>query len=134
MLQTKLDAAAAEIGRVVELQGRILGASAAEMAAAAEAVVQALDSAVMKRAHAAARCLRECPVLVRMDDGTLAEGVADLAFEEQVDGRPCWTVVDFKTDVEIGGHLALYRAQLEIYMRGIAQSTGVAARGVLLLV
>jgi hypothetical protein len=42
--------------------------------------------------------------------------------------------VDFKTDVEIGGHLAQYRAQLEIYMRGIAQSTGVRARGVLLLV
>jgi len=36
--------------------------------------------------------------------------------------------VDFKTDVEIGGHLAQYRAQLEIYMRGIAQSTGVGAR------
>ena len=42
--------------------------------------------------------------------------------------------VDFKTDVEIGGHLAQYRAQLEIYMRGIAQSTGMRARGVLLLV
>jgi len=134
LLQAKLDAAPAEVGRVVELQGRILGASAAEMAAAAEAVVQALGSIVMKRAHAAARCLRECPVLVRMDDGTLAEGVADLAFEEQVNGRPSWTVVDFKTDVEIGGHLAQYRAQLEIYMRGIAQSTGVVARGVLLLV
>ena len=79
----------------------------------------------MKRAHAAgARCLRECPVLVTMDDGTLAEGVADLAFEEQIGGQPRWTVVDFKTDVEIGGHLAQYRAQLEIYMRGIAQSTG----------
>ena len=34
-------------------------------------------------------------------------------------GARCWTVVDFKTDVEIGGHLAQYRAQLEIYMRGI---------------
>ncbi len=69
---------------MVALQGRILGASAAEMAAAAEAVVQALGSAVMKRAHAASsRCLRECPVLVRMEDGTLAEGMADLAFEER---------------------------------------------------
>jgi len=60
--------------------------------------------------------------------GKRAEGVADLVFEEQVGGRPCWTVVDFKTDLEIGGHLARYRAQLEIYMRGIAQSTGVGAR------
>jgi hypothetical protein len=98
-------------------------------------VAQALGCAVMQRAHAAgARCLRECPVLVGMEDATLAEGVADLAFEEQVGGQPCWTVVDFKTDVEIGGHLAKYRAQLEIYMRGIARSTGAETRGVLLLV
>jgi ATP-dependent exoDNAse (exonuclease V) beta subunit len=135
LLQTRLDATAAQIEQVVALQGRILGATAEEMAAATEAVARALGCAVMKRAHAAgARCLRECPVLVGMDNATLAEGVADLAFEEQVGGQPCWTVVDFKTDVEIGGHLAKYRAQLEIYMRGIARSTGAETRGVLLLV
>jgi hypothetical protein len=88
----------------------------------------------MKRAHAAQRCLRECPVLLSMADGRLVEGVADLAFEEEFGADRCWTVVDFKTDAEIAGHLATYRAQLEIYMRGIAQSTGIRARGVLLWV
>ena len=88
----------------------------------------------MQRAHRANRCLRECPVLVQMPDGRLVEGVADLAFEEGTGPDRCWTVVDFKTDVEISGHLAQYRAQLEIYMRGIAQSTGIRARGVLLWV
>jgi ATP-dependent helicase/nuclease subunit A len=135
LLQVSLDADAAQIERIVALQGRILGASDAEMAAATEAVAQALGSAVMKRAHAAgARCLRECPVLVKMPDGTLAEGIADLAFEEPDGGQRRWTVVDFKTDVEISGHLATYRAQLKIYMRGIAQSTGARASGVLLWV
>jgi hypothetical protein len=41
---------------------------------------------------------------------------------------------DEACDVEIGGHLATYRAQLDIYMRGIAQSTDARARGVLLWV
>jgi hypothetical protein len=135
LLQVSLDAAAAQIERVAALQGRILGASDEEIAAAAEAVAHALGFEVMKRAHAAgSRCLRECPVLVKMPDGTLAEGIADLAFEELDGGQRWWTVVDFKTDVEISGHLATYRAQLDIYMRGIAQSTGVRARGVLLWV
>jgi hypothetical protein len=41
---------------------------------------------------------------------------------------------DEACDLEIGGHLARYRAQLNMYMRGITQSTGVRARGVLLWV
>ena len=135
LLQVSLDAAIAEIERTVALQGRILGADTAEMTAAVEAVVQALGSAVMKRAHtASSRCLRECPVLVTLEDGTLAEGIADLAFEEIIGGDRGWTVVDFKTDAEIQAHLAKYRAQLEIYMRGIARSTGLKTRGILLWV
>ena len=42
----------AKSSHIVALQGRILGASAEEMSAASEAVVQALGSEVMKRAHA----------------------------------------------------------------------------------
>ncbi|MGO9055887.1 MAG: UvrD-helicase domain-containing protein [Candidatus Binataceae bacterium] len=134
LLQARLDAATGEIERIVALQGRILGASAEEMSAASDAVVQALGSEVMKRAHASSRCLRECPVLVTLEDGTLAEGIADLAFEEAIGGERWWTVVDFKTDAEIQGHLPRYRAQLEIYMRGISRSTGLKTRGILLWV
>jgi ATP-dependent helicase/nuclease subunit A len=134
LLQVALDASAEEIRRTVVLQGRILGASAQEVDAAAEAVGGALASEVMKRADAASRCLRECSVLVKTADGRLVEGIADLAFEEQTATERCWTVVDFKTDAEIGGHVATYRAQLDIYMKGIAQSTGKRTQGVLLLV
>lgn len=135
LLQVNADASAADIERTVALQGRILGADAQEISAAVEAVAEALGSEVMKRAHAAsARCLRECPVLVTLEDGTLAEGIADLAFEEDIGGERCWTVVDFKTDAEIQAHLPKYRAQLEIYMRAIARSTGLKARGILLWV
>jgi hypothetical protein len=132
LLQTRLDAAVREIEQAVALQGRILGATPRRWRRRWSGGAGA-GLGVMTRARRRA-LPAECPVLVGMDDGTLAEGVADLAFEEQVGGRPCWTVVDFKTDVEIGGHLAKYRAQLEIYMRGIARSTGAETRGILLLV
>ncbi len=134
LLQVALDASADEIRDAVALQSRILGATDDEMAAAREAVSAALASDIMKAAHRAVRCLRECPVLVKMPDGRLVEGIADLAFEESLGAERRWTVVDFKTDAEISGHLATYRAQLEIYMKAIAQSTGVRARGVLLWV
>lgn len=134
LLQVSLNASAGEIERAVALQGRILGVSEEEMTAAAEAAGAALACDIMRSAHQASRCLRECPVLVKEPGGRLVEGVADLAYEEQIGPNRRWTVVDFKTDAEIGGHLATYRAQLDIYMRGIAQSTGAGARGVLLWV
>ncbi len=80
LLQVSLDASAAEVQRAVALQGRILGANEEEMAAAAEAVAAAIASDVIKAAHGASRCLRECPVLLRMPDGRLVEGIADLAY------------------------------------------------------
>ena len=52
-----------------------------------------------RRADARGACRRETPVTLTLDDGTLVEGVVDLAFEE--DGA--WIVVDYKTDREIGG-------------------------------
>jgi hypothetical protein len=48
------------------------------------------------------------PVAVRLDDGSLIEGAADLALET----RPSWTIVDFKTDLDVAGRLPEYRWQL----------------------
>ena len=76
----------------------------------------------------AGRCRREVPLVLRLEDGVLVEGVADLAFAE--DG--CWTVVDFKTDVELGSRLAEYRRQVALYARAIAAATGQPATAVLL--
>ena len=114
-------------------QGRIVGASSEEIDAAAEAAHRALAHPLLVRAAAAARagkCRRETPVTMRLDDGTLVEGVADAAFVE--DGA--WTVVDFKTDVEIAGRMPEYRRQVGLYGRAIAAATGMPARAVLLRV
>ncbi len=121
------------VARATELHARLLGASDEEREVATGAVTAALAHPLLRRAAAAARagrCRREIPVTVPLDDGALVEGVADLAFAE--DGQ--WTVVDFKTDVEIGERLAEYRRQVSLYVRGVAAATASPVRGVLLRV
>jgi len=132
LLSVAFDSDRETIARVSAFRGRILGASDDEVSSAVEAVSRALKSPLMVRAREAgsARVRRECSVLVVLEDGTLVEGVADLAFTER-ENAP-WTVVDFKTDLEIAGRIEEYRAQLGLYLRGIRESTGVPARGVIL--
>jgi ATP-dependent exoDNAse (exonuclease V) beta subunit len=83
-----------------------------------------LDHELWKRARAAdekGACRRETPVTVVLDDGTLAEGVIDLAFEQ--DGT--WTVIDYKSDRafdEAGEDR--YRQQVALYASAIAKATG----------
>jgi ATP-dependent exoDNAse (exonuclease V) beta subunit len=120
----------ATVEAVAALQGRILGAPSDEVAAAVESAVRALRHPILVRAAAAAQCRRESHVTLRLDDGELVEGVVDAAFVE--DGA--WTVVDFKTDVEIAGRLDEYRRQAALYARAIAAATGMPARAVLLRV
>jgi ATP-dependent helicase/nuclease subunit A len=124
-----LRADATVVAAVVALTGRVFGATEAESAAASETVQRALAHPLLRRA-AAAPCRREMPLAIRLEDGTLVEGVVDAAFEE-ADG---WTVVDFKTDVELAGRLDEYRRQVALYARAIAQATGRPARPVLLRV
>jgi ATP-dependent exoDNAse (exonuclease V) beta subunit len=115
------------------VQARLLAATDEEAAAAAELTSRALAHPLLRRAaEAAARgaCRREAPMIVRLDDGTLVESVADLAFREP-DGSG-WTVVDFKTDAELAERLDRYRRQVALYARGVAQATGEPARAVLL--
>ena len=63
-----------------------------------------------------------------MPDGTMVEGIVDLAFEE--DGQ--WAVVDYKTDRELAADgEERYRRQIAFYMSAIRQATGMPATGVL---
>jgi ATP-dependent helicase/nuclease subunit A len=116
-----------------EVAARILGASDRERDAAVEAVTAALEHPLLRRAVTAsavspASCRRETPLLVKLEDGTLLECVADLAVLDE-NG---WTVVDFKTDAEPGPRLDRYRYQVALYARGIEEATGVKARAVLM--
>jgi ATP-dependent exoDNAse (exonuclease V) beta subunit len=120
-----------------EMQGRLLGAVEAEVAAAGSAVRAALAHPLLRRAAAAAargELRRETPVLLKLPEGTLAEGVVDLAFREEEGGIRAWTVVDFKTDRELAGRRSEYEAQLRLYAEAIREATGEPARGVLLAV
>jgi ATP-dependent exoDNAse (exonuclease V) beta subunit len=118
----------AEIDRLATDHGRALAAPPAEVAAAAEAVANALAHPLLRqRAATAAELWRELPLCQRLDDGSLVEGVADLLFRD----NEGWVVVDFKTE-EAGPARARYRRQLGWYVWSVARMTGSAARGVLL--
>ena len=69
-------------------------------------------------------------MLLRRDDGELLEGVVDLAYRD----GDMWTVVDFKTDRELGEHRAEYERQVALYAEAITRATGEKARPVLLIV
>jgi PD-(D/E)XK nuclease superfamily len=118
------------IGRTAAVQARLLGAIRDEVAAAIDAVEAALEHPLLQRARTAPVCRRETPLTLRGDDGTLIEGVVDLAFLD--DGS--WTVVDFKTDQELTKTLDTHRRQVALYAQAIATATGASAHPVLLRV
>jgi ATP-dependent exoDNAse (exonuclease V) beta subunit len=71
-------------------------------------------------------------VSLRLQDGTVLDGVVDLAFVDGAD--EVWTVVDFKTDVGMTGSRAAYEEQVRLYARAIAEATARPARAALLYV
>jgi len=124
-----LGAGAAEVERAARAQGRMLGAGDEEVAAAAKAALAALGHPLLRRAAAAAECRREEPLVHRLEDGTLLEGVVDLAFRD----ASGWTVVDFKTDAQPGTQ-PRHAAQLRLYCAAIRAVSGLPARAALLAV
>jgi ATP-dependent exoDNAse (exonuclease V) beta subunit len=124
-----------ELNRVAPQHGRLVDATQHEIDAAANTVVAALAHPLMRRAASAGNNLRrEIPILLRRDDGTLAEGVADLAFHESTADFAGWTVVDFKTDREFDSCRTEYTAQVSLYVEAIEKATNSTARGFLLIV
>ena len=126
-----------EVRKAAAAQGRLIGASSCEIEAASVAVTAALEHPLMKRAAASASAgglRRETPVVLRLADATLAEGVVDLAFREQRNHDATWTVIDFKTDQELGPQRARYEEQVRLYVAAVTAATGEPARGVLLVV
>jgi ATP-dependent exoDNAse (exonuclease V) beta subunit len=134
----KLSASSAEIQSAANLQARILGAPPAESAAAAVAVERALtDSLLMPLVTRDPDVVvhREVPVILQEETDEITEGVVDLTYRERLaGGAGRWTVVEFKTDREVEGAVALYKEQVAIYSRAIAKATGEEVRGVLLVI
>ncbi|HEX2568676.1 MAG TPA: UvrD-helicase domain-containing protein [Polyangia bacterium] len=129
-----LDADEGAVLRAARTQARLVGAIEEEARAAAQAVGAALRHPVLARARQAERCHREAPVLLQQQEGTVIEGVIDLCFREIADGVARWTVVDFKTDAELGERRADYELQVSLYVEAVSRASGEAADGVLLLV
>ena len=123
--------------RVVAVnQARLLGASTEELDAAAVAVEAALRHPLLVRAaEAQARGMvrREVPIVLR-EGPMLIEGTFDLAFAEPAPDGARWTIVDFKTDAEIGNARPAYEAQVRLYASAVMASTNAPVSAVVLVV
>ena len=116
--------------------GRELGASEEERAHAAASVQRALAHDFFGRVRSAAQrgeLYRELPIVMCGADGTLFDGVIDLAFREPSQaGEQLW-VIDFKTDVELT-NLEHYETQLRMYASAATRALELPANIVLLRV
>jgi ATP-dependent helicase/nuclease subunit A len=131
---TPLDADRGAVQALAEVQARMLSAPLDEVSTATEIVARVLGHDLLGRARAAAArgtCRRETPLTLTLADGTLIEGVVDLAFEE----NGAWTIIDYKTDRELAAAGEdRYRRQVALYASAVAQATGKPAAGVLIRV
>jgi ATP-dependent exoDNAse (exonuclease V) beta subunit len=134
LAKTPFGAPRAALDDLAAIEARVLGLTVEDATAAAAVVERLLTHDVLARARAAdlrGACRRETPVTCTLPNGTLIEGVVDLAFEEAGE----WTVVDYKTDREVAASGEdQYRRQVALYASAIAQATGQPARGILMRV
>jgi ATP-dependent exoDNAse (exonuclease V) beta subunit len=128
-----LDGSDEEIAGLVETHGRVLGATADELAEARNIASKVKSHPLMRAAALASsegRCYRETPVTWRSGDGALVEGNVDLVYVTADEA----VIVDFKTDRELDGSLEVYRRQVQIYAAAVGRALERRARGVLLRV
>ncbi|HLJ16056.1 MAG TPA: UvrD-helicase domain-containing protein [Bryobacteraceae bacterium] len=100
-----------EVTPVGNVHARILGAPDEELQAAIDAVTAALNHPLLQRAQAAPARRREWPLVLKLADGRLLEGVIDLAFQE----NGSWIIVDFKSDANVAARRLHYERQLRWY-------------------
>jgi ATP-dependent helicase/nuclease subunit A len=132
-----LDAESDAIQASAAINGRLVGATEEEINAAVVAVRATLRHPLLRSAAGSAtkgELRRETPVLIALDDGSLVEGVVDLAFKEDTPDFVGWTVIDFKTDREFATSSDQYKAQVSVYSEAIGKSTGSLSRGVPMVV
>ena len=128
-----LDASGDQIRQVASLHARVLGADDRETEEASAAVQRALSHPLLQRAREAWRrgqCRRETPITLTHTDGSLIEGVLDLAFLQGEE----WTIVDFKTDRELDQQLSHYQRQIGLYASAVSRATGKSTSAILISV
>jgi ATP-dependent exoDNAse (exonuclease V) beta subunit len=103
--------------QLAKVHGRVLGATDQEVEDAAKAVDAALRHPLLERARKSKLCRRELPILLKLKENRILEGVIDLAFEE----NGTWHIVDFKTDAEIGPSRKRYENQLRWYALALSR-------------
>lgn len=123
------DADSAALSALSSSLGRLIGATVAEVTFAVDAASAALAHPLLRAAAASNAAFREVAISEQLSDGTIAEGVIDLAYRSESE----WVVVDFKTDAVVPTEGA-YAEQLRLYVTALQHATGEAARGVLLQV
>ena len=115
----------------------MFAATQEEIQAAITTVGATLGRPIMRRATVSAakgEIRREVPVLLTLENGSIADGVLDLAFREQTSDFDGWSVVDFKTDQEFSTAANDYIAQVDLYVRAVQAATELPARGIILVV
>ena len=60
---------------------------------------------------------RELPIILKLEDKRVLEGVIDLAFVEE----GAWQIVDFKTDADMGQNRMYYKRQLHWYALAVSR-------------
>ncbi len=123
-----LDADQASLVSLAAVHGRLLGATSEEIEHATKAVAAALNHPLLARVRRATRVHREYPIMLRLDETKVLEGVIDLVFES--DGT--WNIIDFKTDADLGSNRAHYKRQLHWYSLAIARLNKMPVRAYLL--
>jgi ATP-dependent exoDNAse (exonuclease V) beta subunit len=125
------DATPDQLRSIAEVEARTLGLNEEDARTAGRMAGLVFGHDILRRARAAdarGACRRETAITSLKPDGTLVEGVVDLAFEE----AGGWVVVDYKTDREIAtAGEDRYRRQIALYASAIAQATGTPTSAVL---
>jgi ATP-dependent exoDNAse (exonuclease V) beta subunit len=127
LAQSPFDAEPSTLLALGSSLARLIGASEEEAIYAAEAAASALSHPVLREAARSSDVRREVPIAHQHEDGTIAEGVIDLAYRSEAG----WVVVDFKTD-EIVPAAGVYAEQLRLYVEAVRRATGEPASGLLL--
>lgn len=129
LAQAPFDAERESILALSESLSRLLDATPQETASAVDAALAAFAHPLLRAAASSQDVRREVAIAEQRADGTIAEGVIDLAYREDQG----WVVIDFKTDELIASE-GVYSEQLRQYVEAIERATRESARGVLLRV